>query len=77
MDEAADDAVAEFGKAIPADSRPHVIVAQPWPIDLVVVRLADGASAFGPLLRSAPYRLLGAVAKAAVPLYRLFLDLRI
>ena len=77
IEQAADDAVAEFGKAIPTESRPHVIVAQPWPIDLVVVRLADGACAFGPLLRRAPCRLLGSVAQAGIPLYQLFLDLRI
>ena len=76
IDQAADDAVEGFGKAIPTADRPQLYFAQRWPSKLAVVQPSDPSADFRPLLHSSRRRLARTVSKKYIPIYQLYLDLR-
>ena len=76
-DQAADDAVEGFGKAIPKAGLRRLIALQPWPSVLAIVQPSGGRLNSQLAFLSGQHRLAGTVPKKSIPLYQLYLGLRI
>ena len=76
-DQAADDALGSLGQAISAPEQTCLAVLKHWLSKLAVYPVFESVGAFKPLALSSQFTLAANVPKPHIPIYKLYLDLRI